>query len=137
CGSYSVKRMALPHAAHKRPLPRQIQIFAGASRGSTPALTFFRTRSASDFGTGSSRRRMNLAPDDTRRNVIRRYTRSPHGDRIPVGVEQGVEWGYEGYVAKDEASPYEGGPTMRWLKVKQKDRTVGGDQWTRRISVDR
>src|SRR5262249_2802996 len=26
----------------------------------------------------------------------------------------------EGYVAKDEASLYEGGPTQRWLKVKQR-----------------
>ena len=24
--------------------------------------------------------------------------------------------GFEGYVAKDEASPYEGGPMRRWLK---------------------
>ena len=46
-----------------------------------------------------------------------------------------VERRHEGYVAKDEASAYEGGPTKRWLKVKQKDWTVGGDQWTRRISV--
>lgn len=30
-----------------------------------------------------------------------------------------VERGYEGYVAKDEASPYLGGPTRSWLKVKQ------------------
>jgi hypothetical protein len=28
-GSYSVKRMDCPHTAHGRPLPRQIQIFAG------------------------------------------------------------------------------------------------------------
>jgi bifunctional non-homologous end joining protein LigD len=40
----------------------------------------------------------------------------------PDGLEawaQVVERGYEGFVAKDEASPYEGGPTRRWLKVKQ------------------
>ena len=49
--------------------------------------------------------------------------------------QQVIERGYEGYVAKDEASAYEGGPTKRWLKVKQKDWTIGGDQWTRRISV--
>ncbi len=42
--------------------------------------------------------------------------------------------GYEGYVAKDEASAYEGGPTRRWLKVKQKDWTVAEDRWQRRIS---
>jgi ATP-dependent DNA ligase len=29
----------------------------------------------------------------------------------------GIEYGYEGYVAKNEASPYEGGPTRRWLKA--------------------
>jgi bifunctional non-homologous end joining protein LigD len=41
---------------------------------------------------------------------------------------------YEGYVAKDEASLYEAGPTRRWLKVKQKDWTVEEDRWQRRIS---
>jgi ATP-dependent DNA ligase len=30
-----------------------------------------------------------------------------------------VERGYEGLVAKDGRSPYESGPTRRWLKVKQ------------------
>jgi ATP-dependent DNA ligase len=30
-----------------------------------------------------------------------------------------VERGYEGYVAKDEASLYAGGRTLRWVKVKQ------------------
>jgi bifunctional non-homologous end joining protein LigD len=47
--------------------------------------------------------------------------------------QQVVERGYEGYVAKDEGSAYEGGATRRWLKVKQKDWTIGDDQWTRRI----
>ena len=54
------------------------------------------------------------------------------------GVEawaQVIERGYEGFVAKDEASAYEGGPTRRWLKVKQKDWTVEEDGWRRRISV--
>jgi ATP-dependent DNA ligase len=46
-----------------------------------------------------------------------------------------IERGYEGYVAKDEASPYEGAPTGRWPKVKQKDWTVAEDGWRRRISV--
>ena len=46
-----------------------------------------------------------------------------------------TERGYEGYVAKDEASTYEGGPTRRWLKVKQRDWTVEEDRWQRRISV--
>ena len=35
-----------------------------------------------------------------------------------------VERGYEGYVAKDEASAHEGGPTRRWPKVKERDWTV-------------
>lgn len=48
---------------------------------------------------------------------------------------QVVERGYEGYVAKDESSPYEGGPTKRWLKVKQKGWTVEEDRWRRRISM--
>jgi ATP-dependent DNA ligase len=46
-----------------------------------------------------------------------------------------IERGYEGFVAKDEASVYEGGPTKRWLKVKQKNWTVEEDRWRRRISV--
>jgi ATP-dependent DNA ligase len=41
--------------------------------------------------------------------------------------------GYEGLVAKDEASPYEGGATRRWVKVKQKGWPVEKDGWRRRI----
>jgi len=41
----------------------------------------------------------------------------------------------EGLVAKDETSPYEGGPTLRWVKVKQKSWTDAEDRWQRRISV--
>ena len=41
----------------------------------------------------------------------------------------------EGYVAKDEASLYEAGPTRHWLKVKQKGWTVEEDRWQRRIST--
>ena len=37
-----------------------------------------------------------------------------------VAWGQVLERGYEGYVAKDESNPYEGGLTRRWLKVKQK-----------------
>ena len=40
-----------------------------------------------------------------------------------------------GLVAKGEASTYEGGRTMQWLKVKQKDWTVEEDGWRRRISA--
>jgi len=47
---------------------------------------------------------------------------------------QVIEHGYEGYVAKDEASRYEPGPTRRWLMVKQPGWTVGEDRWQRRTS---
>jgi hypothetical protein len=43
--------------------------------------------------------------------------------------------GYEGYVAKDEASVYEAGATRRWVKVKQKDWTVKEDGWGRRMNL--
>jgi len=43
--------------------------------------------------------------------------------------------GYEGLVAKDEASVYEGGATRRWVKVKQKGWTVTENRWQRRISA--
>lgn len=33
---------------------------------------------------------------------------------------QVLERGYEGYVAKDDASAYEGGATRLWLKIKRK-----------------
>jgi bifunctional non-homologous end joining protein LigD len=33
--------------------------------------------------------------------------------------QQVLERGYEGLVAKDPASPYRGGRTLAWLKVKQ------------------
>jgi bifunctional non-homologous end joining protein LigD len=55
------------------------------------------------------------------------------------GVEawrQVVPRGYEGYVAKDEASAYEGGATRRWLKVTQKGWTIGDERRTRRISME-
>jgi ATP-dependent DNA ligase len=47
--------------------------------------------------------------------------------------KQMVERGYEGYVAKDDRSVYEGGVTRRWLKAKQKGWTVEEDRWRRRI----
>jgi ATP-dependent DNA ligase len=43
--------------------------------------------------------------------------------------------GYEGLVAKDEASEYEGGPTRRWVKVTQKSWTLDGDGWRRRFAA--
>jgi ATP-dependent DNA ligase len=44
--------------------------------------------------------------------------------------------GYEGLVAKDEASAYEGGATRRWLMVKE-DWTVAEDGWRRILEEDR
>jgi bifunctional non-homologous end joining protein LigD len=44
-----------------------------------------------------------------------------------------VARGYEGLVAKDERSPYQGGPTRRWLKVKQKNWTAEENRWRRLI----
>lgn len=32
--------------------------------------------------------------------------------------------GWEGYVARDPASPYLGGRTLKWLKVKQREYRV-------------
>jgi bifunctional non-homologous end joining protein LigD len=33
--------------------------------------------------------------------------------------QEAVAFGFEGLVAKDPASPYVGGRTLKWLKVKQ------------------
>jgi hypothetical protein len=30
---------------------------------------------------------------------------------------------------------YEGGPTRRWLKVKQKDSTIAEDRWRRQFAT--
>jgi ATP-dependent DNA ligase len=40
-----------------------------------------------------------------------------------------MEHGYEGLVAKDPASPYVGGRTLKWLKVKQRDYRVAERGW--------
>ena len=53
-----------------------------------------------------------------------------------VGWRRGRRWrsaDTRGYVAKDERSVYSGGPTRRWLKVKQENWTVAEDRWQRRI----
>ena len=42
-----------------------------------------------------------------------------------------LERGYEGYVARDEASPYIGGVTRSWLKVKVPGWTDPEDKWKR------
>jgi bifunctional non-homologous end joining protein LigD len=43
---------------------------------------------------------------------------------------QVVQRGYEGYVAKNPASPYKGGHTLSWLKVKQPDYRVEERGWS-------
>jgi hypothetical protein len=54
----------------------------------------------------------------------------------PDGLEawkQVVERWYEGYVAKDERSTYEGGATRRWRRAKMPGWTLAEDRWRRRI----
>jgi ATP-dependent DNA ligase len=70
--------------------------------------------------------------EDSRRKLV-----FPERRLAPDGLEawkQVVERGYEGYVAKDEASVYAGGPTRSRLKMKQKGWTVEEDRWQRRLS---
>ena len=43
--------------------------------------------------------------------------------------QQVLERGYEGLVAKDETSPYVGGRTLKWLKVKQPKYREGERGW--------
>jgi bifunctional non-homologous end joining protein LigD len=43
--------------------------------------------------------------------------------------QQVIERGYEGLVAKDPASPYVGGRTLKWVKVKQPDYREGERGW--------
>ena len=60
------------------------------------------------------------------------------GGQSPDGLEawkQVIARGYEVYVAKDEASVYEPGPTRRCMKVKQKDWTVKEYGWRRRMNL--
>jgi len=47
--------------------------------------------------------------------------------------QQVVEKGYEGLVAKDPASPYIGGRTLKWLKVKQPKYREDERGWERRM----
>jgi ATP-dependent DNA ligase len=61
-----------------------------------------------------------------------------NGPFLPVRAADGLEaWqqvverGFEGYVAKDESSRYEGGPTRAWIKVKQRGWTMEEDRWRR------
>jgi bifunctional non-homologous end joining protein LigD len=47
---------------------------------------------------------------------------------------QVLERGYEGLVGKDDASPYRGGPTRSWLKVKMPGWTYPGIRWRRTLA---
>jgi hypothetical protein len=52
----------------------------------------------------------------------------------PNGLEawaQVLQRGYEGMIGKDDASPYEGGRTKRWLKVKVPGWTAPENRWHR------
>jgi hypothetical protein len=51
-------------------------------------------------------------------------------------VEEVVERGYEGYVAKDEASAIRGRGDEAVAQGQQKAWTVEEDRWRRRISSD-
>jgi len=51
---------------------------------------------------------------------------SDHGLKAWLEV---LERGYEGLVAKDPASPYVGGRTLKWLKVKQPNYREGERGW--------
>ena len=56
----------------------------------------------------------------------------------PHGLEawaQVLKRGYEGWVGKDEASPYRGGVTRSWLKVKVPGWTDAEDRWKRRLTA--
>ena len=43
--------------------------------------------------------------------------------------QEGPEHGYEGLLAKDPESPYVGGRTLKWLKVKQPKYREGERGW--------
>jgi hypothetical protein len=52
-----------------------------------------------------------------------------------AGRLAGELYGFEGYVAKDEASPDVGGITRSWFKVKVPGWTDPEDRW-RRVRLD-
>jgi hypothetical protein len=56
----------------------------------------------------------------------------------PDGLEawnKVFERGYEGYVPRTRPACTRAGPTRRWLKVKQRDCTVEGGGWRRRLAA--
>ena len=48
-----------------------------------------------------------------------------------------LEAGYEGMVAKDHTSPYVGGRTLKWLKVKVPKYREGERGWEPKLVVQR
>jgi ATP-dependent DNA ligase len=79
-------------------------------------------------------------PLATRRNVLENVlddqdlvlpVRRLAGDGLKAW-QQVLERGYEGLLAKDPASPYVGGRTLKWLKVKQRDYRVEERGWDSR-----
>jgi ATP-dependent DNA ligase len=71
-----------------------------------------------------------LVAEADRIHAVRRL--APHGLKAWAHV---LERGYEGLVAKDEASAYVGGRTRDWLKVKQENWTEGEHRWRRRLAT--
>ena len=73
-----------------------------------------------------------------RRETLERVVENDHtlifaarrlADNGLAAWEQVLALGYEGYVAKDEASPYSGGRTLSWFKVKQRDYRIEERGW--------
>ena len=75
-----------------------------------------------------------------RRNVLENLLEYPNlvlpvrrlSDDGMKAWQQVLELGFEGVVAKDPASPYRGGRTLSWLKVKQRDYRVEARGWDSR-----
>lgn len=44
-----------------------------------------------------------------------------------------LERGYEGLVAKEESSPYRGGRTLSWIKIRQRDYRVEERGWSQDV----
>ena len=102
---------------------------------SPSTFAVFRFTTSSNFVGCSMGRSPGLLPRrilSTQRSNLPVRCLASHGIKA---WKQVIARGDEGYVAKDEASPYEAGPTRRWLKVKQKDWTVADDRWQRRVST--
>jgi bifunctional non-homologous end joining protein LigD len=77
---------------------------------------------------------LELASHATRRDRDRRrigVSGASAAVERPGGWAAVLEHGYEGMVGKDEVSPYRGGVTRSWLKVKVPGCTDPEDRWRR------